>query len=128
MRKSIAGFALCLCSLSLHAQKTHYGLYLSYAKQGVDYPIKIHVTALRYREYGGDANVYVDAVMNGKKVELWFQDVVPFRVLLGDIQARFIKDPEKTGDALLFQEYEAVFSGRRVTKFTVSGISNNDKN
>jgi hypothetical protein len=122
MKKFIAGLALCFCSLALHGQKTQYGQYLSYAKPGVAYPIKVHVSAVHYRGYNVDL-VYADAVMSGKKVELSFEDLVPFKALLGDLQVRFVKDPQKTGDALLFQEYEAIFPGRRVTKFTVTGIS-----
>jgi hypothetical protein len=107
------------------------GQELPHAKPGVDYPIKVHVSGLRYREEylssGQTADViYVDVVMDGKKVELRGDREVPFQyyqLLPGDYQARLLKDPHKVGNTPLFQIYEVVFPDKTVGSFTVSGIS-----
>lgn len=115
----------------MHGQKTRYGQELPHAKPGVDYPIKVHVSAIRYREeYVGPGQtadaIYADAVMNGKKVELRGDPKVPFQyynLSPGDYQARLLKDTHKMGDARIFQIYELVLPDKRVGSFTVTGIS-----
>jgi hypothetical protein len=114
----------------MQAQKTRFGQGLPYAKPGTDYPIKVHISDLKYRpDYVGNDNtlgsIYATAVIAGKKVELRGTQVAPseYKLLFGDMQARLLKDPEKTGDTMLFQEYEAVLSDKHVWQFTVTGIS-----
>lgn len=129
MRKSFIALALCLCSLSMHGQKVRFGQGLPFAKPGTDYPIKVHISGLQYRaEYVGNGDslsiLYATAIIAGKKVELRGTQVPSeYKFLLGDIQARLLKDPQKTGDTMLFQEYEAVLSDKHVWQFTVTGIS-----
>ena len=115
----------------MHGQKTRLGQGLPLAKPGVGYPIKMHISGIHYRdEYVGSGQtadvVYVDAVMNGKKVELRGDREVPFqyyKLPLGDYQARLLKDPHRTSNPPLFQIYEVLFPDRTVTSFTVMGIS-----
>ncbi len=114
----------------MHGQKTRFGQGLPFATPGTNYPIKVHISDLKYRaDYvGNDASlgsIYATAVIAGKKVELRGSQVAPseYKLLLGDMQARLLKDPEKMGDAMLFQEYEAVLSDKHVWQFTVTGIS-----
>ena len=52
-------------------------------KPGADYPIKVHISALHYREaYVGEGQnaemIYADAVVDGKKVELEGGQGTPF--------------------------------------------------
>ncbi|WP_263356266.1 hypothetical protein [Acidicapsa ligni] len=131
MRRLCVALLLCSCSLAVYGQKTRYGQYPPYAKQGVDYPIQVHVSGLRYRTEdigGGQIGdvIYADAVINGKKVELRGDgDEVPFRkyqLSLGDFQARLLKDLNKTGGTSISQEYEVVLPNRIVWRCVVSGL------
>jgi hypothetical protein len=131
VRRVFVALAFCFCSLATQGQKTRWGQELPHAKPGDDYPVKVHVSGIRYRkEYTGSGQtadvIYADAVMNGKKVELRGDREVPFQYFklpLGDYQARLLKDPHKTGDTPLFQIYEVVLPDRTVGSFTVTGIS-----
>ena len=131
MRRLLVALAFCLCSLAMHGQKTRLGKELPHAKPGDDYPIKVHISGIRYRqEYIGSGQtadvVYADAVMNGKKVELRGDRKVPFqyyKLPLGDYQARLLKDPHKIGDTPIFQTFEVVLPDRAVCSFAVTGIS-----
>jgi hypothetical protein len=115
----------------MHGQKTRFGQELPHAKPGDDYPIKVHVSGIHYRdEYLGSGQtadvIYANAVMNGKKVELRADRKVPFQYFklpLGDYQARLLKDPHKLGDTPIFQIYELLLPDKTVESFTVTGIS-----
>ena len=115
----------------MQGQKTRYGQDLPPAGPGIDYPIKVHVSGVRYREeYVGSGQtadvIYVDAVMDGKKVELRGDREVPFqyyRLSPGDYQARLLKDPHKMSNTPIFQIYEVVLPDKTVGNFTVTGIS-----
>jgi hypothetical protein len=121
----------CFCSLAVYGQKVRLGQGLPPVKPGVDYPIKMHISGIHYRdEYIGSGQtadvVYIDAVMNGDKVELRGDREVPFqyyKLPLGDYQARLLIDPHKTTNTPLFQKYEVVLPGKTVCSFTVTGIS-----
>ena len=131
MRRVFIALALCFCSLAMHGQKTRFGQDPPHAKPGVDYPVKVHISGIRYREeYFGSGQtakiVYVDAVMNGKKVELkgdWDFPSQYYKLSEGDYQARLLKDPHKMGDTPIFQIYEVLLPDRTIGKFTVTGIS-----
>ena len=131
MRRVLVTLAICFCSLAMQGQKTRLGQELPHAKPGDDYPIKVHISGIRYRkEYVGSGQnadiIYADAVMNGKKVELRGDREAPFqyyKLSLGDYQAKLLKDPHKVGDTPIFQIYELVFPDRTVGSFTVTGIS-----
>jgi hypothetical protein len=115
----------------MYGQKTRFGQELPHVKPGVDYPINVHISGIHYRkEYFGSGQtediVYVNAVMNGKKVELRGNRDFPFqyyKLSPGDYQARLLKDPRKMGDTPIFQIYELLLPDRTVGKFTVTGIS-----
>ena len=131
MTRVFVALAFCFCSLALQGQKTRFGQELPHAKPGDNYPIKVHISGIRYRkEYVGSGQtadvVYADAVMNGKKVELRRDREVPvqyFKLPLGDYQARLLKDPRKIGDTPIFQIYEVIFPDNTVSSFTVTGFS-----
>ena len=82
MRRVFVALAFCCCSLAMYGQKTRLGQglpSLPSAKSGTDYPIKVHISGVHYREEylegyplsnRTEEVIYADAVMNGKKVEL----------------------------------------------------------
>ena len=114
----------------MFGQKERLGQGLPQAKSADNYPIKVHISAIRYRGEpigSGEAAevVFVEAVMNGKKLELRGDREVPFqyyKLALGDSQARLVKDPHKMGDTPIFQVYDVVLSDKTVGRFTVTGI------
>jgi hypothetical protein len=130
-RRVFVSLVFCLCSLAKHGQKTRYGKDLPLARPGVDYPIKVHFSAIRYRsEFAGeglvDGILYVDTVISGKKVELrgsWGISSKSYGLTLADYQARLVKDPHQTGNAPMFQEYEVILPNKTVWRCAVTGIS-----
>ena len=131
MRKFLVALTIGFCCFAARGQKTRFGQELPYAKPGVAYPIKVHVSGLHYRtEYTGsglnDDVTYVDAILDGKKVELQTRQYIPFKpyhLTLGDHQARLLKDPNKTNDTPLFREYELLLPDNTIWHCTVTGIS-----
>ena len=126
----LVGFSVLTCAAAMQGQKTRFGQELPYAKAGVIYPIKMHISGVHYRaEYEGGGNsedvLYAEAVINGKKVELRGLQSATLQNenLLGDAQVRFLKDPSKTGPRLLFQKFEEVFPDKRVWQFSITGVS-----
>jgi hypothetical protein len=85
MRKSAAILLLLLCFSSfVYGQKTRFG-QAPRAKQGVDYPLKVHVSGIHIRTYYESPSwlgpnflaqernqdvAYADAVLDRKKIEL----------------------------------------------------------
>jgi hypothetical protein len=130
VRRIFIALALCFCSLAMHGQKTRMGQDLPLARTGVNYPIKVHLSAIHYRtEYDGagfGGIIYTDTVINGKKVELEGISGVSsrlYKLSLGDYQARLLKDPHnRFVDTPLFQIWEIVLPDRTVWRGTVTGI------
>ena len=132
MRKFLVALAIGFCCFAARGQKTRFGQELPYAKPGVVYPIKVHVSGLHYRtEYNTISSLneyvtYVDAILDGKKVELQtkqYSPAKPDNLPFGDYRARLLKDPHKTNDTLLFREYELVLPDNTLWRGTVTGIS-----
>jgi hypothetical protein len=123
----------------MHGQKTRYGQELPLAKPGIDYPIRAHISGKHYREeYVGSGQdedvIYADALIDGKKIELRGYQGADFqyphghplkyyKLLLGDYQARLVKDSPKLDEAPLFRVYELVLPDKTVWRCTVTGIS-----
>jgi hypothetical protein len=139
MRRFFVALAIGFVGLTAHGQKTRLGQGLEQAKPGVVYPIKVHVSGIHFRTdfdvnyglrsvgAGGPRNgMYVDAVMNGQKVEFQLAQEPSFPLYdfpLGDEQARLLKDPHKSKNTLLFQEYELLLPDNTVWRGIVTGIS-----
>ncbi|WP_433972444.1 hypothetical protein [Tunturiibacter lichenicola] len=131
MRRVVIALAFCFCSLAMHGQKMRAGQTLPHVKPGDSYPVKMHISGIRYRRKdtgpGETADlVYMDAVINGKKLELRGDRDAPFqyyKLALGDCQARLVKDPHEMGDTPIFQVYDVVLPDSTVGRFTVTGIS-----
>lgn len=131
MKRSLLALFLLACLPLLYAQKTRYGQEPPYAKPGVDYPIKVHVSGIRIRTYcNGDCADYLhaDVVIDQKKLELtggFIYEPRYFQVNLvpGDYTARFLKSAQKGVTAPLYDEYELLLPDRHVWRCTVTGIS-----
>ena len=124
MRKvaAVLFFLLCFTSV-IYGQKTRYG-QAPRAKQGVDYPLKVHISGIHIRTYYASPSwlgpnflaternedvAYADAVLNGKKIELlgawtWISGSYQTPLSLGDFQARLLKDSPKPSVPPIGQE------------------------
>ncbi|MGA2349469.1 MAG: hypothetical protein ABSF70_03470 [Terracidiphilus sp.] len=145
MRKFLVVLSLLLSALvPTYGQKTRFGETPTKAKPGVDYPIKVHISGMHLGQFCstgsegvgcGDA-VYVDAVIDGKKIELrgsWPLDSVPYQwdkdrikhfyLLPGDFQARLLKDANSLDGTPIYWNYEFVLPDRTIWRCTVTGIS-----
>jgi len=142
MKKFVAVLFLLLCTTSLICgQKTRYG-QAPRAKQGVDYPLKVHISEIHIRTYysnpscidrnfpppecSGDV-AFADAVLNGKKIELigawtWISGSYQTPLYPGDFQARFLKDSPKASVTPIGQEYELLLPEGIVWRCTVTGV------
>ncbi len=143
MKKFVAVLFLLLCTTSLiYGQKTRYG-QAPRAKQGVNYPLDVHISGIHIRTYYASPSwvgpnflakernedvSYVDAVLNGKKIELlgawtWIPGSYQTPLSLGDFQARLLKDSPKTSVEPIGQEYELLLPKEIVWRCTVTGVS-----
>ena len=143
MRKFVAVLFLLLCTTSLiYGQKTRYG-QAPRAKQGVDYPLKAHISGIHIRTYYASPSwlgpnflaternedvAYADAVLNGKKIELlgawtWISGSYQTPLSLGDFQARLLKDSPKPSVPPIGQEYELLLPEGIVWRCAVTGVS-----
>lgn len=143
MRKFIAVLSLLLCPIALtYGQKTRYG-QAPRAKQGVNYPLKVHISGIHIRTYYTSPSwigpnfpaqehnedvAYADAVLNGKKIELlgawtWISGSYQTPLSPGDFQARLLKDSPKMSAPPIGQEYELLLPGDIVWRCTVTGVS-----
>jgi hypothetical protein len=140
MRKFAAVLFLLLCSASLiYGQKTRFGQVPLKAKRGVDYPIAIHIHGTHIRKncqydwgseilggprYTCPEVVYLDAVLNGKNVELMGQYFQNLTISPGDYKVRLIsKKASNTDQAAMGLKYELLFPEKYVWRCIVTGIS-----
>ena len=135
MKKIAAFIFLTICLLpGLYAQKTRLGQEPPKAKQGVDYPIQLHVTGVRIRSECGESlgNVwcsdilYVDAVLAAMKIELAgnvrsgsaYVDLHP-----GDYRARLKSKNAGAVPAALGLGYELLLPDNFVWSGSISGFA-----
>lgn len=133
MRKTAGVFLLLACIAPfIYGQKTRFGQEPPFAKPGVDYPDKIHVSAIRIRSYCDSGTcydtLYADTTLNSSKIELmcgllYESSRYQIQLALGDYPARLTKQTGKIPGTPLYDEYELVLHDRRVLSCTVSGIS-----
>jgi hypothetical protein len=138
MRRSLIALLLFACLPLVCAQKVRYGQEPPYAKPGVDYPIKVHVSAVRIQfqydpsryelragPYGEE--LHTDMVIDQKKLELtcgilndprrYSLNLVP-----GDYTARLLKAAHQGAATPFYDEYELLLPDRHVWRCTVTGI------
>jgi len=130
--------ALCFiaCLPVLQSQVLRFGQEPTYAKPGVDYPIKVHISGIRVRSYcsenGCDEELRADAMLNQQKVELTGRIIygprafynprnAQDRLMPGNYTARLLKT-HKGADSLLYDEYELLMPDQRVWHCQVTGI------
>ncbi len=143
MRKSVVILLTLFCISSfVSGQKTRFG-QVPRAKQGVDYPLKVHISGIHIRTYyespswlgpnflttEHNADVaFADVVLDGKKIELmgawtWIPDNYQTPLSPGDFQARLLKDPSMKSGSLIGQEYELLLPDHIVWRCVVTGVS-----
>ncbi len=130
-------FLFCTASLSF-AEKVRLGEVPPRAKRGMDYPVTVHVGATHIRqncEYdwqsaiiGGPKHtcpevVYVDAVVNGKKIELMGQSYRKYTISLGDYKARLTTKAPHADPAAMGQKYELLTPEKYAWRSMVTGVS-----
>ncbi len=133
MRRPVAVLFFLLCSASLsYGQK--YRLGQSPVNQNpADYTIKMHISATHLRPYctgSGDLiscsnGLYVDATLNGKRVEL-FGTVDKHQsslIVPGDYSAMLPKKPRDGGNTALGQGYYVLLSDRSPWPCSITGFS-----
>ena|GEM_PF-2202310 len=138
MRKSFVLLCLVFWCTAIYGQKTRFGELPPKAKPGVDYPIAIHIHGTHIRQncqydwqsaiIGGPAHtcpnvVYVDAIFNGKNVELMGAHFDKFSISPGDYQARLTTKAPNADPAVMGQKYELLSPDKRVWRCIVTGIS-----
>ncbi|MGA3011336.1 MAG: hypothetical protein ABSD72_13850 [Terracidiphilus sp.] len=135
MRKFLAVLILFLCSTSLiHGQKTRYGQDAEASKtvatNGTNNNfIKVHVSATRIRSFCGNCvdELFADALLNGKKIELAgpARNISGRSVLIipGDYQARLTKNLHNADSTVVRQEFDLLLPDGTVWHCYTSGIS-----
>jgi hypothetical protein len=133
----VISFLLLCTASSIYCQKTRFGQEPSYAKPGVDYPIKVHITGMHIRSYCtshwddrygsscGDV-LYADVILDGKKLELrgdWASSNYQLRLLPGNYDARLLKANHQADDFPINDIYEVLMPDKRVFRGTITGIS-----
>jgi hypothetical protein len=135
MRKYAAILLLLFCfSPFVSGQKTRYGQTQAKPNPS-DYPINVHFSATHIRNIcfqpgdrvSCDIELYADAVLNGKKLELsgvmvTFQKA---RVLVvpGDYPAKLLIDIHNSDSTLFIQEYDLLLPDNIVWKCSTTGVS-----
>jgi hypothetical protein len=130
MRRFFVALTICFCCIAARGQKTRYGQEPPHAKPGTVYPIKVHISGIHTRsEYDGgglyEDATYVDAIIDGKKVELQVNhdhEEIYGLPPLGDLQARLLKEPRKKNNTPLFREYEVLLPDNTIWRCNVTGI------
>lgn len=120
-----------LCSIASAQGKYRFGQYPA-SQNPNDYTINVHVSATRFRQcvtvdpnapcYAG---IYADAILNGKKVEL-FGGVKKRQSLLivpGDYRAMLLKKPPASGSEVLFQNYYMLLPDKTAWLCEITGFS-----
>lgn len=140
MRKLVAALFILFCSTSLiYGQKTRYGQAAETPKATkasgtTESLIKVHISATRIRSYCASCNadLYADAVLNGKKIELSGVAITVKKhsafinlglIIPGDYEARLTKDIHNSDGALMHQEYDLLLPDGTVWHCATTGIS-----
>jgi len=98
-----------------------------------DYPIKLHISATHFRPYCTGSlhevsctdGLYVDASLNGKKVELFggIDKRQSSQIVLGEYLAMLPKKPRYGGQAVVGQRYYVLLPDRSAWICGITGLS-----
>jgi len=131
MKRSLIALYLLACLPLLCAQKTRYGQEPPYAKPGVVYPLKVHVSGVRISQDCSSGTCYegvaANAVLNQQKVELsgdftWVPKFFEDNLVPGDYAARLVKIAHEGAKVPFYDEYELLLPDRHVWQCYVTGI------
>lgn len=130
-KHSLALLTLLILLPSLHGQRFTDRHRPAMANPQVAYPITLHISGVHLRtECSGNCYnvVYVDAIMNGKKIELggnayYHPDREQVRFNPGDYKARILKDPNPKDGPILDQKYEVVLADGTIWPCAVTGFA-----
>ena len=122
---------LFLCSIASAQGKYRPGQY-PINQNPNDYTINVHVSATHFRQCATAGTtppcgqgVYVDAILNGKKVEL-FGGVDKHQAPLivpGDYRAMLPKRPRPSSSEVLFQNYYVLLPDKTAWLCEITGFS-----
>lgn len=124
MKRSFVLSILFLCSIAIAAAQGKFrpGQY-PVNQNPKDYTIKVHISATHFRPYAG--GVYVDAILNGKKVELFGtvdKHNVSF-IVPGDYWAMLPNKPRVGGSEVLSQGYYLLLPDKTAWLCEITGFS-----
>jgi hypothetical protein len=131
MKRLIALAILFFCSFASAQGKYRPGQY-PVNQNPADYTISVHISATHFRAYNPvnaafpiGHGVYVDAILNGKKVDLFGVADKRQSVLLapGDYRAMLSKKPRLGGSAVLFQNYYMLLPDKSAWRCEITGFS-----
>ncbi|MGA2218546.1 MAG: hypothetical protein ABSG51_10695 [Terracidiphilus sp.] len=122
MKKFVAVLFLVFCSTSVRAADK---------PNPADYVVKVHISASHLKAEcvnGLCSNIlYVNSILNGKKIELSGTAVNFKRTLMlfapGDYSAKLIKDVHNSDGSQFNQEYDLLFPDDTVWRCFTTGIS-----
>jgi hypothetical protein len=131
MKRSFVLSILFWCPLALAQGKYRPGQY-PVNQNPNDYTINVHISATHFRPCATigvnsacGEGVYVDAILNGKKVEL-FGGVDKHQSLLlvpGDYRAMVPKKSRAGGSEILFQDYYVLLPDKTAWPCEITGFS-----
>jgi hypothetical protein len=122
---------LFLCSMASAQGKYRSGQYPA-NKNPNAYTINVHVSATHFRRCATVGlnglcgnGVYVDAILNGKKVELFggFDKHQALLIVPGDYRAMLPKNPRASSTEVLFQPYDVLLPDKTVWPCEITGFS-----
>jgi hypothetical protein len=125
MRRVLVALFLLACLPALGAQEVRYGQEPPKAKPGIDYPVKVHISAVRIRTYcNGNCTevLHVDAVADQKRLELTGAFLYQLNLVPGDYAARLLKTAHKGAATPIDDEYELLLPDKHIWRCTVTGI------
>jgi hypothetical protein len=124
MKKFVAALFLLLCTTSLQAKDK---------PNPADFNIKIHISATQLIPTSALPSLVVDAVLNGKKVKLAGNMLLPHGIHLikppflilspGDYQIRLKEDDSEKDGSIIRQAYELLLPNRYIWECSIIGIS-----
>jgi hypothetical protein len=135
MKRLLAIFAFGLCAMAMHGQDPQFRQLSKKARPGIDYPLKVHISASQIRQrcttFGSNISceelLYADAVVDGRKLELTGSkiDVIDKMGLLvpGEYRVRRTKDQHNPDSTVIYQEYELVLPDKTLWHCTLTRIS-----
>ncbi len=132
MRKLLSALLFVVFfSLSLHAQKTRLGQAEPQAASAV--PVHVsgsHLGSIcsgAYNNIWCSSGLYVEAILNGKKVEFFgeseIEKIKSVVLIPGDYQAKLTKNAHNADSTAIDQEYDIVLPDGAVWHCTLTGIS-----